>query len=139
MMSILMLAACQVVTSAMENNKVRKGRGGSTGGGNRFVSLCGGRSEHLRRPGHLRVGEGRLLLAGAKALGLEQQGSRWSWRVRVVGGEGGGVRGETAGYAGPLGKDLDVYSEEMRSLSRAVVASDRFYQFPSGCCAGARW
>lgn len=59
--------------------------------------------------------------------------------MRVVGGEGGGVRGETAGYSGPLDKDLDVYSEEMRSLSRAVVASDRFHQFASGCCAGAGW
>lgn len=47
------------------------------------------------------------------------------------------MRGETAGYAGPLGKELNFYSEEMgshrRVLSRAVVGSDRFYQVPSGC------
>lgn len=54
----------------MENNKVRKGRGGSTGGGNRFVSLCGGRSEHLRRPGHLRVGGGETAPSSCKGPGV---------------------------------------------------------------------
>lgn len=60
----------------------------------------------------------------------------------MVGGEGRGVRDETAGYSGPLGKDLDFFSEEMGShggiLSRAVVGSDRSYSFPLAAMLGLR-
>lgn len=101
---------------------------------NRIVGLSWGRSTHLSRPGSL--GRGELLQVGAKALGLEQQGSQWSWRRVRAGDEG---RGGTRWGCGLCRASWQAIGLLLRGNGASLEkrGSDSFASFPLAAVWGA--